>query len=334
MTPIPFIDLARALGPIRPEIERAMSVCLDRSSFLRGPETAAFEEEWAAFCGQSAAVCCNSGTDALSLAAMALRLGSAVVPANTLPLTGIGLHRGGAEVVIGEVDESGWLAQSSDHDVPVLIFGRTPDPAAPKAALYDAAHAHGWQPPAASAAAWSFYPTKTLGALGDAGAVTTNDTDLAREMRNLCGRDDQFYDRRQLTSRIDEVQAAVLRVKLRHLPRWLEERKALGAEYRHRLAPLGICLKGKSFEHLFCIRTPRRDALKAHLAAQGIATKLHWDAPLHRLAGPWIAPRPCPVADLWAATILSLPMFPGLTFAEVGRICDEIARFLDGPFDR
>jgi dTDP-3-amino-3,4,6-trideoxy-alpha-D-glucose transaminase len=330
MIPVPFIDLSRALAPIRAEVERAIVACIDRSSYLRGPETTAFEEEWAAFCGQSAAVCCNSGTDALSLAAMALGLATAVIPANTLPLTGIGLHRGGADVVIGEVDENGWLARPSDHDVPVLIFGRTPAPNTPEAALYDAAHAHGWQPPTGSAAAWSFYPTKTLGALGDAGAVTTNDIDLAREMRNLCGRDDRFYDHRQLTSRIDEVQAAVLRVKLRHLPRWLDERKALGAEYRRQLGPLGICLQGESFEHLFCIRTPQRDALKTYLAARGIATKLHWEAPLHRLAGPWTTPNPCPVADRWTATILSLPIFPGLTFAEVGRICDEIGSFLGG----
>ena len=87
---IPFIDLTRAMNPIRAEIERAMSACLDRSSYLRGPETAAFEEEWAAFCGQAAAVCCNSGTDALSLAAMALGIKDAIIPANTLPLTGLG----------------------------------------------------------------------------------------------------------------------------------------------------------------------------------------------------------------------------------------------------
>lgn len=328
MTVIPFIDLTRAMKPIRTDIERAMRACLDRSSYLRGPETAAFEEEWAAFCGQTAAVCCNSGTDALSLATMALGLRKAVIPANTLPLTGIGLHRGGAEVMIGEVDENGWISAPSELDVPVLLFGRTPVLSVTNAALYDAAHAHGWRPPIGAAAAWSFYPTKTLGALGDAGAVTTNDADLAREMRNLCGRDDQLYDKRQLTSRIDEIQAAVLRVKLRHLPRWLDERNALGAAYRRCLAPLNVCLSGPSFEHLFCIQAPNRNALKAFLAAQGIGTKLHWESALHQLEGPWTAPSPCPNAENWAMSVLSLPIYPGLTFSEVDRVCEQISNFM------
>jgi dTDP-3-amino-3,4,6-trideoxy-alpha-D-glucose transaminase len=333
MMNIPFIDLTRAMNPIRAEIERAMSACLDRSSYLRGPETAAFEEEWAAFCGQAAAVCCNSGTDALSLAAMALGIKDAIIPANTLPLTGIGLHRGGAAVQIGEVDENGWIATASDHNVPVLLFGRTPAPSMANAALYDAAHAHGWHPPASAAAAWSFYPTKTLGAIGDAGAITTNDVDLAREMRNLCGRDDQLYDSRQLTSRIDEIQAAVLRVKLRHLPNWLDERKALGDAYRRCLAPLNMCISGPSLEHLFCIRTPNRNALKGFLAAHGVGTKIHWDSALHQLAGPWTAASECPIAENWSKSVLSLPIYPGLTFAEVDRVCELIATFVGQKSD-
>ena len=333
MTVIPFIDLTRAMNPIRADVEHAMAACLDRSFYLRGPETAAFEEEWAAFCGQTAAVCCASGTDALSLAAMALGIRTAVIPSNTLPLTGIGLHRGGAEVIIAEVDEDGWIAAPSEQDVPVLLFGRTPPPSAANAALYEAAHAHGWRPPLGAASAWSFYPTKTLGALGDAGAVTTNDADLAREIRNMCGRDDQLYNSRQLTSRVDEIQAAVLRVKLRHLPRWLDERKALGAAYRRLLEPLNLCLSGPSFEHLFCIRTPNRDALKAFLAARGIGTKLHWESALHQLAGPWTAPSACPIAENWAKSVVSLPIFPGLTFAEVDRVCELIATFMDHHSD-
>lgn len=321
---VPFCDLSRAHAPIRRGIEQALARCLDRSSFLRGPETRAFEEEWAAYCGQGHAVCCNSGTDALTLAATALDMGSATIQANTLPLTGIGLHRGGARVRIAEIGSDGCLAAPHADAVPVLIYGRTPPPGQAMSMLYDAAHAHGWKPTAGSAAAWSFYPTKTLGALGDAGAVTTDDADLAAAMRELCGRDDRLYDRRQITSRIDEVQAAILRVKLPHLDDWLAQRHAIAARYDSRLAPLGITLPGPSLHHLYVIRVPERDRLAAFLNALGIATKVHWPSPLHRIPGPWDSEGDFPVADSWCDSVLSLPCFPGLTPVEIDRVCDGV----------
>lgn len=327
MSPIPFVDLSRAMEPIRTDIERAISNCIDRSAYLRGPETRAFEEEWAEFCGQSYAVCCNSGTDAISLAALALDLKTAEIQSNTLPLTGIGLHRGGARVSIAEIDEAGWLAEPNDQSVPVLLYGRIPPDTQQNARLYDAAHAHGWRPPDKSVAAWSFYPTKTLGALGDGGAITTNDRHFATEMRDLCGRDDRFYDGRQMTSRMDEIQSAVLRVKLRHLPNWLEQRQELGAIYRMRLGPMGLTLPGLSLEHLFCIRHSRRAELSAFLEARAIATKIHWREPLHQLNGPWRADASYANAEEWSRTVLSLPMFPGLTCNEVNRVCDAIEEF-------
>jgi len=329
MTPIPFCDLSRAHAPIRGALEKAMSACLDRSSFLRGPETQAFEVEWAAYCGQAHAVCCNSGTDALTLAAVALNLKTAVIPANTLPLTGIGLHRGGASVRIGEIGPDGWLANSGPDDVPVLVFGRIPPQGALPARLYDAAHAHGWKQPHGSAAAWSFYPTKTLGALGDAGAITTNDAALAEEIRHLCGRDDQLRDRRQITSRIDEVQAAVLRVKLRHLDLWLAQRKEIAGHYDARLSAHGITLPGETMSHLYVIRATARDDLAAWMKARGIGTKLHWGTPLNQVPGPWIAEGTCPMAENWGSSVLSLPCFPGLRTDEVDRICDAVDEWFD-----
>jgi len=188
---IPFCDLSRAHAPIEEAMKQAIAGCIDRSYYLRGPETNAFEEEWAAFCGQRYAVCCNSGTDALTLAAIALDLKTATIQSNTLPLTGIGLHRAGTEVRIADVDSNGALDGSIQDAVPVLMFGQLPAPDQQTAKLYDAAHAHGWQPPAQAMAAWSFYPTKTLGALGDAGAITTNDAALAE--RKVIG---EYYNRR------------------------------------------------------------------------------------------------------------------------------------------
>lgn len=324
MKSIPFCDLGRAHQPLRRELDRVMARCVDSSWFLRGPETRAFEEEWAAYCGQSHAVCCNSGTDALTLAATALNLKTATIQANTLPLTGTGLHRGGANVRVVDIAPDGSLDHDGDDAVPVLIFGRLPSTGAPAAMLYDAAHAHGWKPPFDSLATWSFYPTKTLGAMGDAGAITTNDASLAEEMRALCGRDDQMRDHRQITSRIDEIQAAVLRVKLRHLDAWLAERKEIGRLYDARLESLGITIPGPSLHHLYAVRVRNRNGLMAHLRTLGIETKIHWDRPLNQVRGPWIAPQSCPIAEEWCASVLSLPCYPGLLQEEVERVCDAI----------
>lgn len=331
---IPFCDLARAHAPIRADLERAVSECIDRSWYLRGPQTRAFEEEWAAYCGQRHAVCCNSGTDALTLAATALELDEARVQANTLPLTALGLARGGTRVRIVDIDPQGWPASPPANTVPVLLFGQTPSPAWSCAPLVDAAHAHGWRPPVGTMAAWSFYPTKTLGALGDAGAVTTDDEALAELMRGLCGRDDTMRDGRQLTSRIDEVQAAVLRVKLRHLDAWLAERQEIGARYDDRLGPLGLAAQSPSLHHLYVIRTPERDRLAAALAEAGIETKVHWQTPLHQQAGPWTADGDCPNAQRWSASVLSLPCFPGLRSDEIDRVCDVIELWQDRPKSR
>lgn len=321
---VPFCDLSRAHEPIRREIERAISDCLNSSSYLRGFQTRAFEEEWAGYCGQTYAVCCNSGTDALTLAATALNLKTATIPATTLPLTGIGLHRGGTRVRVAEVRPDGWLDSPVADAVPVLIFGRIPEPAERPARLYDAAHAHGWKPPAGSTAAWSFYPTKTLGALGDAGAVTTNDAALAEEIRGLCGRDDQFHDRRQITSRIDEIQAAILRVKLKYLDGWLAERREINDHYEKRLGAMGITLTGPSLHHLYVVRVNGRDRLAQFLQQRGIDVKVHWPRPLHHLPGPWQREGAYPNAEYWCASVLSLPCFPGLQPVEIDRVCDDV----------
>ncbi len=325
---IPFCDLRRSNNPLRKEIQHAFESCLNRSSFLRGPETHAFEEEWATYCGQKYAVCCNSGTDALTLAATALALTAAKVQANTLALTAIGLSRGGASVIIADVNSEGMLVDVTDDSVPVLIFGQLLSLEQLRAPIFDAAHAHGWKPPAHAVAAWSFYPTKSLGALGDAGAVTTNDAALANEMRHLAGRDDQLRDRRQITSRTDEIQAAVLRVKLRYLDAWLEERAIIAARYNKRLKHLGITLETPSLHHLYVIRIEGRDELHSYLHSNGIESKIHWREPLNQLDGPWTTAGIYPGADTWCRSIISLPCFPGLRPNEIEYICDHIESFI------
>ncbi len=325
---IAFCDLGRALAPIRRDIDAALARVVSSGWFLRGPETAAFEAEWAAYCGQAFCVTCNSGTDALTIAGIALNLTSATIPGNTLALTGIGLHRAGARVHLCDVDADGrMLAAAAPDRVPVLLFGRLPDVSEVPPQLVDAAHAHGWKPTTTSA--FSFYPTKTLGALGDGGAVTTNDAALARHMQDLCGRDDRLHDGRQITSRMDELQAAVLRVKLPHLDRWLAERAAIAARYQARLGPRGLCLPQPSLHHLFVIHLDDRDGLAARLSEAGVETKIHWQAPLHRLQGPWTHTGPMAGVDHWCARILSLPCYPGLAPDEIDYICDVVESWDD-----
>jgi dTDP-4-amino-4,6-dideoxygalactose transaminase len=326
---IPFCDLSRALVPIRSEINAAIQRVVDSSWFLRGRETSAFEEEWADYCGQKYAVCCSSGTDALTLSSIALNLKTAAIPATTLPLTAIGLNKGGVAVRLLDVGKDGRLLDPPQDAVPVLFYGRPPSAKEACSRLFDAAHAHGWKPPREAVVAWGFYPTKTLGAFGDAGAVTTNDSALASEIRMLCGRDDVLRDRRQITSRMDEVHAAVLRVKLRYLDTWLAERQEIGRVYETSLRPLGITLAGPSLHHLFVVRTADRDGLLHFLKVRGIESKIHWEKGLHRLDGPWSTKGAYPKTDEWCGSVLSLPCFPGLKQSEIKCVCESIFAWSD-----
>lgn len=327
---IPFCDLSRALEPLRGEIIHAIDRVMERGWFLRGTETQRFEEEWAAYCGQKYCVACNSGTDALTLAAKALALHEVEVPANTLALTAIGLQQGGARVKLRDVDEDGQLPSAGSATVPVLLYGRLPNRVELEAKLFDAAHAHGWHPPAHAVACWSFYPTKSLGALGDAGAVTTNDAGLAELMVALSGRDDCFRDRRQITSRMDELQAATLRIKLRHLESWLAERRSIADQYRHNLSGTVALtsLNRDDLHHLFVVRTHRRDELRSKLSVNGIETKVHWKEPLHRMRAGWADSEQSFLgAEAWCDSVLSLPCYPRLKEHEIRRICASIGEF-------
>jgi dTDP-3-amino-3,4,6-trideoxy-alpha-D-glucose transaminase len=326
---IPLCDLTRAIAPIRHEVDEAIRRTLDSGWFLRGPEITAFEEEWANYCGHAYAVSCNSGTDALTIAAIALGLRTATVQANTLPLTAIGLNRGGAAIHLADVGIDGRLANPATDSVPVLLYGRPPGEKENSARLFDAAHAHGWKPPQDAVAAWSFYPTKSLGALGDGGAVTTNDSNLASEMRKLCSYDDTLQDRQQITSRMDEVQAAILRVKLKYLDDWLAERQEIGRLYETGLRSLPITLPGPSLYHLFVIRVTRRDDLSRFLAGRGIESKVHWPSALHRLDGNWLCAGEYAQTDAWCGSVLTLPCFPGLTQSEIEFICENILVWWD-----
>jgi dTDP-3-amino-3,4,6-trideoxy-alpha-D-glucose transaminase len=330
---VPFCDLTRANHALRAEVDRAIAGVIDRGLFLRGAEVEAFEAEWARYCGQAYCVSCNSGTDALTLAATALGIREAFVPANTLPLTAVGLNRSGAQITTGEVGEDGRLVNVRPQCIPVLLYGRMPSREELECQLFDAAHAHGWKPPSTATACWSFYPTKSLGAYGDGGAITTNDPQIAETMRALSGRDDQLRDRRQITSRMDEIQAAILRVKLGHLDDWIAERRRIANLYMQWLPKAARCVStAADLHHLLVIRTARRDDLRTYLARHGVESKVHFPEPLHRQSAPWGAPNTSlPGAESWCSSVLSLPCFPGLTEAEIHHTCAVVSQFLADP---
>jgi len=324
---LPFCDLGRALAPLRSEIEDTMRSVLDRGWFLRGPETEAFESEWATYCGQVYCVSCGSGTDALTLGALALGLDRAELQANTIPLTAVGVHRAGVRIIVRDVHANGHLSEVGPNSVPVLLYGRAPSTAELNATLFDAAHAHGWKPPAHAVACWSFYPTKSLGALGDAGAVTTNSAELAEKIRALAGPDDRLRDGRQITSRMDEIQAAILRIKLSHLDCWIDERRRIAAAYKEQLPnPVrSVETSSNDLSYLFVVRVPNRSDLMRYLEDRGIQTKVHFPVPLHRQDAAWRDSSAClPTADEWCESVLSLPCYPGLRQDEIERTCAAV----------
>ncbi|WP_395687791.1 DegT/DnrJ/EryC1/StrS family aminotransferase [Aestuariivirga sp.] len=327
---IPLNDLRRIHEPLLSEFSSCWDRVMTSGWFLRGRETEKFEAEWAEYCGQAYCVSCASGTDALTIAAIGLGLKRAVIQGNTLPLTAIALYRAGVHLELSDVEPDGRILSHAPETVPVLLYGRLPQGREVERRLYDAAHAHGWRPHQNAVACWSFYPTKTLGALGDAGAITTNDQGLAELMRDLAGRDDVFRDGRQMTSRMDEVQAAILSVKLKALPSWIAARQEIGQRYLSDL-PQTINYVSNArgdLNHLAVIKLKDRDRLAGWLRACGVETKVHFPVPLHKQAAPWgHSAVSLPAVEEWCSSVLTLPCFPGLTKKEQSLVVEAIVRF-------
>jgi dTDP-4-amino-4,6-dideoxygalactose transaminase len=327
---IPFHDLARQTREVEGDLRRALDGVLTESAFVGGSAVARFEREWAAFCGTRHAVGCGSGADAIALALQALGVGAGddvVVPANTCYPTAAGVLEAGATPVFADVDPATLVVTAETVRaavtprtravVAVHLYGRCADVDALRAlgvpVVEDAAHAHGATLAGrragslGDAAAFSFYPTKNLGALGDAGAVTTSDDALAERLRDLRG-----FGPHGTQSRLDTVQAAVLSAKLPHLEAWNTRRRELAAHYR---AALGETVDDEGHVyHLFAARFDDRDRVRARLAERGIETRIHYT--------PALAPRP--VAERAAATVLSLPLYPQLRDDEVEEVVDAL----------
>ena len=357
---VAFLDLGAVNRPLRPEFEAAIARVVASGRYVLGPEVEAFEREFASFCGAEHCVGVGNGTQAIELVLRALGVGpgdEVVTVAHTAFPTAAGISATGATPVFVDVDPgTHCMSPAALADavtartravVPVHLYGRCADMDAIRAlaadagvpVVEDAAQAHGASRGGrragglGHAAAFSFYPTKNLGALGDGGAVVTDDADLAARVRQLRNYGEKAKDVNVevgQNSRLDELQAAVLRVKLPHLEAWNGERRRIAATYDERLAGAAVTTPAPddgSVHHLYVVRSGERDALRSHLLAAGIGTQVHYPTPVHlqpAYRGRARIPAALEVTERLAAEVLSLPCHPGLS----KRAVDEVAQAL------
>jgi dTDP-3-amino-3,4,6-trideoxy-alpha-D-glucose transaminase len=364
---VPFLDLTLPATQ-QAEIAQTLTRVAASGRYLLGPELEAFEADFAAFVGARHCVAVGSGLDALRLSLQARGIGpgdEVLVPGQTFIATWLAVSATGATPVPVDVDPHSHLLDVAAASaaigprtaaiIAVDLYGHPADhPALRELSdrhglwlLDDAAQAHGarlhGQPATAwaDAAAWSFYPGKNLGALGDGGAVTTNDELLAVRLRRLRNYgSDRKYHHVELgaNSRLDELQAAVLRVKLRHFGAGAACRADVAVRYRNGLALDGLELPhvaagAEPSWHLFVVRTPQRDALHRHLTERGVETMIHYPIPPHRqpaYAGTPAAAAHLPASDLAAREVLSLPMGPHLNHVEINAVVEAVHAFAPG----
>jgi dTDP-4-amino-4,6-dideoxygalactose transaminase len=353
-------DLRREREELGAELEAAMARVLESGWFILGPEVEAFEREFAAYCGSRLAIGVASGTDAITLALSALELprdAEVITTTLTSVATVTAIVRAGLTPVLVDVDPETLnldarqveerLSGRTGAIVPVHLYGRPSemDRLAGEAAargvpiIEDACQAHGamvGKKKAGSvglAGCFSFYPSKNLGAYGDGGMVVSDDAEFADRVRLLRQYGWRERDRSEIlgfNSRLDELQAAVLRTKLERLDRWNDRRRAIARRYMRLLADnervtLPADGHGDVF-HLFVVRVANRDAIRARLRDEGIATGVHYPLPIHQ--HPALVERfrgqHFPQAEQACREILSLPIFPQLSDAEVDRVVETL----------
>ncbi|RME46325.1 MAG: DegT/DnrJ/EryC1/StrS family aminotransferase [Deltaproteobacteria bacterium] len=361
---VPFVDLKQQIRSLRSEIDRAIAEVIEGGHFILGPEVAAFESAFAAYCGVEYCVGVGNGTDAIACALRACGLlpdEEVILPANTYMATYEAvLAAGGVPVLVdcgedGLIDPEGIEARITRRSrflIAVHLHGQMCDMAALQeiadrhglTLIEDAAQAHGatYRGRRAGAfgraAAFSFYPSKNLGAFGDGGAVVTDDPEVARRLRMLRNHGESEKNVHAMigtNSRLDTLQAAVLHVKLPHLDRWNALRRSHAAVYHQRLAEMACRLpivhpEREHVYHLFTIEVEERDAFREFLEAEGIGTGIHYPTPIHRQPANrhlGIAAGVFPVAERQAARTVSLPLFPELTKAQIDAVTLAIARW-------
>ncbi|GAA2780337.1 DegT/DnrJ/EryC1/StrS family aminotransferase [Crossiella cryophila] len=358
---VPFLDLKAPHEELRAELDAAYRRVVDSGWFLLGPELAAFEAEFAAYCEAEHCVAVGSGCDALELILRALDIGpgdEVIVPSATFIASWLAVSAAGATPVPVEPDEDTLLIDPKQVEaaitprtkaiMPVHLYGQPADLDALEAiaaehglhVVEDAAQAHGARykgrrvGAGSIAAAFSFYPGKNLGALGDGGAVVTSSAELAdklRLLRNYGSRVKYQHEIQATNSRLDELQAAMLRVKLPALDRWNDRRKEVADRYLRELADIEdlvlpvVPVWAEPVWHLFVVRCAERDAVQERLAGLGIGTLIHYPVAVHRSPayadGSW---GELPVADQVAERVLSLPIGPHMSEDEVTAVISGV----------
>lgn len=366
---IPAEDVTRQYFLIENEIHQALDRVLPKGRYVLGPELAGFEQEFAAFCGTRYAIGVSNGTDALHLALLACGIGpgdEVITVPNTYIATVFAITYVGAIPVFVDVDPDTYnmnpalleaaITERTRAIIPVHLYGQ-PCEMEPILALAheydlrvieDAAHAHGAYYHDALAGSFgdiscfSFYPTKAFGAFGDAGAIVTNDPGLdalLRQLRYMGQKVKHHHEIIGYQKRMDELQAAILRVKLPHLNTWIARRQAIAARYRELLAetPLVLPYLAPDRTHayyLYTVLAPRRDELRNYLTERGIGTQIIYpilvpDQSAYRDQP--IRSGPIPVARSLVDQLVCLPMFPELRDDEVDRVAEVIRDFFAGP---
>jgi dTDP-4-amino-4,6-dideoxygalactose transaminase len=355
--PIPMVDPAGEYRALKAEIDAAVAGVFGSGRFVLGPEGEALEREIAQFVGASHAVGCNSGTDALHFPLVAAGIGAGdevIIPGFTFFATGEAVSYTGAMPVFADVEEGTFnldpaslsrsITKKTKAVIAVHLFGQcaaldriseickannlilVEDCAQCIGADYQGKRAGSW----GDFGGFSFYPTKNLAAAGDAGLITTSNPDsdsMLRMLRHHGSRQTYLHERVGWNSRLDELQAAVLRVKLRHLAGFNDARRAVARRYREKLAGANVALpiehgRGTHVYHQFTIRSERRDAIREALSKEGIASSVFYPLPLHQqpayasLGGN----QSLPIAEKLAKTVLSLPIHPLLDEASIDRI--------------
>jgi dTDP-4-amino-4,6-dideoxygalactose transaminase len=362
---IPFLELKSTYLELKPELDAAIATVLESGYYILGPQLEAFEAEFAASHGVRYCVGLSNGLDALHLGLLALGVGpgdEVIVPSNTYIATWLAVTYTGATPVPVEPVESTYNLDSARLEVaitprtkvilPVHLYGQAADMDPIMAiarrhnlrVLEDAAQAHGasyngrYVGGLGDIAAWSFYPGKNLGAFGDAGAITTNDAALAdkvRVLRNYGSRIKYINEVTGYNARLDELQAAILRVKLKKLAEWNERRREIAQLYLENLQGLDLLLPGVPANntpvwHLFVIRHPRRDDLQKYLSQAGIGTLIHYPIPPHlqqAYANLNLKEGSLPISEAIHREVLSLPMFPHLSLDQVQQVITALRRF-------
>ncbi|MFH1110052.1 MAG: DegT/DnrJ/EryC1/StrS family aminotransferase [Planctomycetota bacterium] len=363
---IPLVNLQRQHQALRNEIRDAIDRVIDRGDFILGREVTAFEEEFAAYCEAEHCIGVGNGLDALTLAIKGLGIGpgdEVITVANTFVATALAIQHTGATPVLVDHEPDGYnldprrlsaaITSRTKAIVPVHLYGQPAEMDAIQAianehglsVIEDACQAHGARYKGrrvgslGRAAAFSFYPGKNLGGLGDGGAVVTNDGDLAqwlRAARNYGSTVKYHHAIRGFNSRLDSIQAAVLRVKLRYLEEWNATRRHLAARYRELLSSADVTLPFESPDsehvyHVFAVRCARRDEVLQYLHKRGIDAGIHYPVPIHRqpaFGRQCLVPRPPTQSETSCHELLSLPICPFITETEIEAVATATMKAL------